>query len=620
MFNPFKTKKRIFFIAFTIFIISFFINYLNSEVPTKEIKYSEFVKELNSGQILSFNINNSYTRANEIIYTKMESKGLPEEQQKYYKVLVPSFTNFWQKFEDNKKFADIEVKMSPIPTENFFITLIKSLLPLTLFLFIFIWMQRQGMSFMSKSTTQLIDPSKIDVTFDDIIGIDDVKNEVSEIVDFLKNPEKFSAKNAKMPKGIILAGPPGTGKTMLAKALAKEAGVPFFYSSGSSFVEMFVGLGASRVRKMFAEAQKHAPCIIFIDEIDTIGGKRGNGMSGSHDEKEGTLNELLTQMDGMETNNGVFVMGATNRIDMLDKALTRPGRFDRQIVVPLPSIDGRLELLEKLFKKYNIDKNLNIKEVARGLTGRSGAEITNLMNEAAIIQVRKNKDYLDSECISEALDKIIMGMSNGAKMNDKNKLVTAYHEAGHAIVNMFMPETDPVHKVTITPRGNALGVTMMLPEEDRISQTKTHLLSEISVLLAGYHAEKKFIGDVTTGSSNDIERATLIAKAMVTRLGMGKNLKQFVYTDKDGWGSDNLNSLSDSMKQRIEEEIEDIMTTQTKATVDILNKYENIIHIMAKKLVEEEVLTEEYISEIMVNNLPHDEIPEYILKYLKERE
>lgn len=619
MFKKLKSKKNIFLIASIIFCISFYLNYSNSEVDKNEVIYSKFIEDLNNKEIISINVNNSYTRANEVIYVKKESEGLVDEKKTYYKVLVPSFEYFWKTFNEKPENKNIEIKASPIPKENIFITIIKSILPLFLFFVLLMWVQKSGMQMMSKSQSQRIEPDDIEIKFDDIIGIDEVKKDVFEIVEFIKNPEKFSKANAKMPKGIILSGSPGTGKTMLAKALAKEAGVPFFYCSGSSFVEMFVGLGAARVRKLFEEAKKHSPCIIFIDEIDTIGGKRGNGFSGGHDEKEGTLNELLTQMDGMTTNNGIFIMGATNRLDMLDKALIRPGRFDRQIVVPLPSLNGRLQLLEKLFSKYTINENLNINEVARALTGRSGAEITNLMNEAAILQVTKEKESIDKECINEALDKIIMGMSNGAKMNDKDKRMTAYHESGHAVVNLFMPQTDPLHKVTITPRGNALGVTMMLPEEDKTSKSKTQLLSEISVLLAGFCAEKMFCGDVTTGASNDIERATYIAKAMVTKLGMNENLQQYVYTETDGFGAENLSSLSDNMKQRIENEIEKILREQREKTNNILEKYKHVIEEMVKQLMEKEVLTEVEIYEILINNIKKEEIPDYLIKWQEKQ-
>lgn len=607
-------KKKWFLYALVIFLLSFYFNHRNASVSAVNVSYSQFMKELNENKVKSINIHNSYSKANEIYYTFDVDK--PEGKRNYFKVLVPSFEHFWQKFDSNDKFKNIEVKTTPIPTESLIVTLIKSIIPLALFFGIFLWMQRESMSFMSRGKAQLIKPNNIDISFSDVIGIDDIKEEVMEIVDFLKKPEKFSEHNAKMPKGIILSGQPGTGKTMLAKALAKEAGVPFYYCSGSSFVEMFVGLGASRVRSLFAEAKENAPCIIFIDEIDTIGGKRGNrvGMS-AHDEREGTLNELLTQMDGMATNNGVFIMGATNRLDMLDSALIRAGRFDRQLTVPMPSFDGRSELLTKLCKQYKIADDIDINEMARALTGRSGAEITNLMNEAAILQVRKNKPAIDKECFHEALDKLIMGMSNGAKMSEKDRRMTAYHEAGHAVVSMFLPETDPVHKVTITPRGNALGVTMMLPEEDRTSKSKTHLLSEISVLLAGFCAEQKFCGDVSTGASNDIERATAIANAMVKRLGMGSNLQQYVYTEVDGFGGESMNSLSEQMRVRIEQEIEDIFRSRKEATNSILEKYQSVIEKMVERLLDKEVVTEHDLYEITSEVLPENEIPEYLVKW-----
>ena len=603
-----KNKKIWIFALIFAFVFSFFHNMSNANPSIKELNYNEFVKELNNGTIHTMYINNSFSNAKELSFFKIQDKDKLELERQYYKVLTPSFEYFWKNFESNPKYKNIIIQMRPIPQESIFITIFKSLIPIILIMFLFIGMQRFAMiGLAGNNQNEIIEPDKIKVSFDDVIGIDEIKNEVKEIVHFLKSPEKFEQAGAKMPKGIILSGAPGTGKTMLAKALAKEANVPFFYTSGSSFVEMFVGLGASRVRKLFKQAKKVAPCIIFIDEIDAIGGERGVKVGG-HDEKEGTLNELLVQMDGMSDNSGVFIMAATNIVSKLDKALLRAGRFDRQLV-------GRLELIKKLSNQYKMDELFDYDEASRGVSGLSSAEITNLMNEAAIIQVRKDKPYIDKECFNEALDKIIMGMSNGHKLTDKDKRITAYHEAGHAVVGLFMPDADPVHKVTIVPRGQALGVTMSLPEEDRVHYSKQYLLAQISMLYGGFCAEKKFIGDNTTGASNDIERATQLAKNMITVWGLNDNLQQYVYLGQDQFGAENFNLLSESMKQRIENEIEHILSTSRAKTMEILEQYKEVVEKMVEVLLEKEVVTESDILNILkASNIEDEYIPSYLIK------
>lgn len=612
-------KKYFFLLLGIIFCANFLFNHYSNKVDKKEVIYTEFKQDLDSNKIASLNIHNSYSRANEIVYNKVEDNNKTEKEKTYYTVLVPSFEYFWKNFNEQYSDKNIEVKMTPIPEDSVFITLLRSIIPILIIFALFMFMQKGAISFIGKNKTSLIEPKDIKETFSDVIGINEVKEEVMEIVDFLQKPEKFSKAGAKMPKGIILSGEPGTGKTMLAKALAKEAGVPFFYASGSSFVEMLVGLGASRVRKMFEEAKKVAPCIIFIDEIDAIGTKRGSRFAtGSNDEKEGTLNELLTQMDGMESNNGIFVMGATNRLDTLDKALLRAGRFDRQLVVPLPSLEGRLELIQKLMKKYEMAHDFNANEASRSVSGLSGADITNLFNEAAIIQVRKNKNAIDRECFGEALDKIIMGMSNGHKLTEKDKRITAYHEAGHAVVGLFLEGCDPVHKVTITPRGRALGVTMSLPEEDRVHYSKKYLLAQISMLYGGFCAERIFTKDNTTGASNDIERATEIAKKMVTVWGLSNNpeLQQYVYLSHDGFGGEHLNMLSEKTKEMIDKDITDILKNQRNTTNKILNEYNDVVEKMVDMLMEKEVISEKDIYYIL-KDCNIENIPEYLVKIME---
>ena len=609
-----KKHKQLIITIMSLSIVSFYFTYKSSEIPKKVVSYTEFQKDLQELQIASVNIDNSYTRANEIVYTKLESKKLAPHNKKYYQVLVPSFNYFWESFADNPKYKDIEVKMEQIPQDNIILVLIKSFVPLILLLTIFIWFQRKVMGGMSKNKTELIKPEDIEVSFDDVIGIDEIKEEVQEIVEFLKNPEKFDKSGAKMPRGIILSGAPGTGKTMLAKALAKESGVPFFYCSGSSFVEMYVGLGASRVRSMMKEAKKLAPCIIFIDEIDTVGGKRSMGGGNGGDERESTLNELLTQMDGIGSNSGIFFMGATNRVDSLDKALLRAGRFDRQIMVPLPNFEGRKELLNRLSKKYKISDDFNYSEATRSTSGLSSAEITNLLNEAAIISVRTNKELIDKECFSQALDKIRMGMSNGYKLNEKTKEITAYHEAGHAITGLFLKECDPVHKVNIIPRGMGLGVTMSVPEEDMVLYSEAYLKSKISMLLGGYCAEKKFIGSRTTGASNDIEKVTEIARTMIMKCGLSKNLLPFNYQEYNSLEEGSI-TLSEDVKHKVFKEIEDLITEQMEVTFNILEEYRNVVEKMVEMLLEKETIGEGDILKILQDcQIEQEKIPSYLFQ------
>lgn len=604
-----KNKKRLLWIGVIIAITSIIAIQRSGQPDLPEVNYSEFKSIVDKKELDVINISPSYTNSNKIVFSKTESKDKPEEQKKYYATYVPSFSNFWDKFEDSPKAKDVTVSLKPIPQDGFFLSLIKMMIPMVLIIGLFMLLQRFSMGMLTKGgKAQRINPDNIDVSFDDVIGIDEIKAEVTEIIEFLKNPKEFDKAGAKMPRGIILSGSPGVGKTMLAKSLAKEAKVPFFFCSGSSFVEMFVGLGASRVRTLFDEAKAAAPCIIFIDEIDTVGAKRGNGNYGV-DERDSTLNELLTQMDGMASNNGVFIMGATNRVDMLDNALKRPGRFDRQLVVPMPNVESREELLRKLSKKYHIADDVDMQQVAKSLTGLSPAEITNMMNEAAILQVRKKKDALDRECIDEAHEKILLGLGNGHKMNEKDKRITAYHEAGHAIVGLFNKECDPVHKISITPRGQALGVTVSRPEEDRVHYSKKYLLAQIAMLYGGFCAEKMFIGDNTTGASSDIQRATEIAKKMVTVYGLS-SLQQYVFLGIDGMGRENLDMFSEEMKRKIEAEIMRILEECQKETNRLLKENRDVVEKIVAVLLEKENINETDIKDILIEM--KRELPDYL--------
>jgi len=467
------------------------------------------------------------------------------------------------------------------------------------------------MSF-GKSKARLMGEDQIKVTFADVAGVEEAKDEVSELVEFLRDPGKFQKLGGKIPRGVLMVGSPGTGKTLLAKAIAGEAKVPFFTISGSDFVEMFVGVGASRVRDMFAQAKKHSPCIIFIDEIDAVGRHRGAGLGGGHDEREQTLNQLLVEMDGFDGNEGVIVIAATNRPDVLDPALLRPGRFDRQVTVPLPDIRGREQILKVHMRKVPLGQDVRADYIARGTPGFSGADLANLVNEAALFAARANKRTVDMEEFERAKDKILMGAERKSMvMDEEEKKNTAYHEAGHAIVGRLVPDHDPVYKVTIIPRGRALGVTMFLPEEDRYSHSKQRLESQISTLFGGRIAEEITLGAdrVTTGASNDIERATELARAMVTRWGLSEKMGPLSYGEDDGevflgHSVTQHKSVSDDTANSIDQEIRRIIDTNYERAEKLLNENMDKLHAMAKALIKYETIDKDQIDEIMDGKVP----------------
>ena len=450
------------------------------------------------------------------------------------------------------------------------------------------------------------------MTFSDVAGVDEAKEEVSELVDFLRDPAKFQKLGGKIPRGVLMVGSPGTGKTLLARAIAGEAKVPFFTISGSDFVEMFVGVGASRVRDMFEQAKKHAPCIIFIDEIDAVGRHRGAGLGGGHDEREQTLNQLLVEMDGFEGNEGVIVIAATNRPDVLDPALLRPGRFDRQVVVPLPDIRGREQILKVHMRKIPLDRDVAPSVIARGTPGFSGADLANLVNEAALFAARANRRTVDMEQFEKAKDKIMMGTERRSMvMSDEEKRLTAYHEAGHAIVSLLVPSHDPVYKVTIIPRGRALGVTMFLPEEDRHSFSKERLESQISSLFGGRIAEELIFGpdSVTTGASNDIQRATELARNMVTRWGLSEKLGPLTYSEEEGevflgHSVTRHKTVSDQTQDLIDEEVRAIIDRNYQRSAKILRENEPRLHTMADALIRYETIDNDQIKDIMDGREP----------------
>jgi cell division protease FtsH len=498
--------------------------------------------------------------------------------------------------------------------------LLISSFPILLLIGVWIYFMRQmqgggggrgAMSF-GKSKARLLGEDQVGVSFADVAGIDEAKAEVAEIVDFLKDPSKFQRLGGKIPKGVLMVGPPGTGKTLLAKAIAGEAKVPFFTISGSDFVEMFVGVGASRVRDMFEQAKKQAPCIIFIDELDAVGRHRGAGLGGGHDEREQTLNQMLVEMDGFEGNEGIIVIAATNRPDVLDPALLRPGRFDRQVVVPLPDIRGRELILKVHMRKVPLDDDVKPSIIARGTPGFSGADLANLVNEAALFAARSNKRVVSMEEFEKAKDKIMMGAERRSMvMSEREKLNTAYHEAGHAIVGYSVPDHDPVYKVTIIPRGRALGVTMYLPEEDRYSISKSTLESNISTLFGGRLAEEMTLGadHVTTGAANDIERATDIARSMVTKWGLSEKLGPLTYSEDDGEvflgrSVTQHKQVSDVTVHTIDEEVRKIIDKNYQRAKSILEENEEKLHVMAKALMKYETIDFEQVKDIMEGREP----------------
>ena len=508
-------------------------------------------------------------------------------------------------------------------SQSLIVQLLISSFPILLLIGVWVYFMRQmqggggrgAMSF-GKSKARLLEEDQVEITFADVAGIDEAKQEVSEIVDFLKDPSKYQRLGGKIPKGVLMIGPPGTGKTLLAKAIAGEAEVPFFTISGSDFVEMFVGVGASRVRDMFQQAKKQAPCIIFIDELDAVGRHRGAGLGGGHDEREQTLNQMLVEMDGFEGNEGIIVIAATNRPDVLDPALLRPGRFDRQVVVPLPDIRGREMILKVHMRKVPLADDVEPSIIARGTPGFSGADLANLINEAALFAARMNNRVVSMDEFEKAKDKIMMGAERRSLvMSEKEKLNTAYHEAGHAIVGYCVPDHDPVHKVTIIPRGLALGVTMYLPEEDKYSISKEKLESNISSLFGGRLAEEMTLGSdgVTTGAANDIERATEIARNMVTKWGLSDKLGPLTYSEDDGEvflgrSVTQHKQVSDITVHNIDEEVRKIIDRNYERAKKILKKHEKKLHIMAKALMKYETIGSDQVLDIMEGREPR--IPE----------
>jgi cell division protease FtsH len=503
-----------------------------------------------------------------------------------------------------------DVKFSYEPKSNVLLTIIINMLPFALFLLIFLFIMRQmqiggskAMSF-GKSRAKLLSEGRPKVTFDDVAGADEAKEELQEILEFLKDPQKFQKLGGRIPKGVLLVGPPGSGKTLLARAIAGEANVPFLSISGSDFVEMFVGVGASRVRDLFEQGKKNAPCIIFMDEIDAVGRQRGAGWGGGHDEREQTLNALLVEMDGFSTNEGVILIAATNRPDVLDKALLRPGRFDRQIVVDLPDVKGRQGILKVHTKKIPLADDVNLEIMAKGTPYFSGADLANLVNESALLAARKNKRKVDMSDLEEARDKVMMGPERRSRMISENeKKVTAFHESGHAIVAKMLPGADPVHKVTIIPRGMSLGATHSLPGEEKYLKRKNDAVNDLCIFMGGRAAEEIVFGDITSGASNDIARATELAHKMVCSWGMSEKLGPLAFGNDEpvflGRDFGRMRDFSEKTAVTIDEEVRSLIEESHKKALDILNEKRDVLDSMAQALLDYETLSSEEVDQLI---------------------
>jgi cell division protease FtsH len=512
--------------------------------------------------------------------------------------------------------VDNNVKFDVRPPEEagFLTQIFINWFPMLLLIGVWIFFMRQmqgggkgGAFSFGKSKARMMDETNNTVTFADVAGCDEAKEEVNEIVDFLKDPTKFQKLGGRIPRGVLMVGPPGTGKTLLARAIAGEAKVPFFSISGSDFVEMFVGVGASRVRDMFENAKKHSPCIIFIDEIDAVGRHRGAGMGGGNDEREQTLNQLLVEMDGFEASSGVIVVAATNRADVLDKALLRPGRFDRQVAVGLPDIRGREQILNVHMRKVPIATDVNASVIARGTPGFSGADLANLVNEAALFAARRNKRLVEMADFEDAKDKIYMGPERKSMViREEERRNTAYHESGHAVIAKLLPKADPVHKVTIMPRGGALGLTWQLPEHDNLSGYKDKMLEQISILFGGRIAEEIFVGQMSTGASSDFSRATKLARSMVTRFGMSDSMGVMVYEDSEneGFFGGATKTISEATQQKVDAEIRAILDTQYALARRLLEENRDKVEKMTQALLDWETIDADQVNDIMAGNDP----------------
>ena len=568
-----------------------------------QVTYSQFMEDAKSGKVRRVDVQGRTLQVT------------PADGNKY-SIISPG--DIWM-VGDLMKFG-VQVTGKADDEPNLLVSALYYLGPTLLIIGFWFFMMRQmqgggkgGAFSFGKSKARLIDENSNTVTFADVAGCDEAKEEVFELVDFLKDPQKFQKLGGRIPHGVLLVGPPGTGKTLLARAIAGEAKVPFFSISGSDFVEMFVGVGASRVRDMFDNAKKNSPCIIFIDEIDAVGRHRGAGMGGGNDEREQTLNQMLVEMDGFESNSGVIVVAATNRSDVLDKALLRPGRFDRQVHVGLPDIRGREQILQVHMRKVPIDPDVNAAVLARGTPGFSGADLANLVNEAALFAARRSKRSVEMKDFEDAKDKIYMGPERkSAVMREEERRNTAYHEAGHAVVAKSLPKADPVHKVTIMPRGMALGVTWQLPEFDRVNLYKDRMMEDLAILFGGRAAEEIFLHSSSTGASNDFERATKLARDMVTRYGMSESLGTMVYVDTESesiFGRNSTKTVSELTQQKVDFEIRSLIDSQYALARSILESNRDKVEAMVVALLEWETVDADQINDIMEGRPPRAPLP-----------
>ena len=576
-----------------------FFSQQQQQPKVQEMHYTDFMKQVEDGQV------------SKVVLVENVIKGTLADGTEF-KAVMPGFPYQEDNLVDKLQAKNIDIKAENPPEPPWWSSLISSLLPIALLaaLWFFFMNQAQGgggkmMSF-GRSRAKVSGGDKVKVHFADVAGADEAKQELEEVVEFLKHPKKYNELGAKIPKGVLLFGPPGTGKTLLAKAVAGEAGVPFFSISGSDFVEMFVGVGASRVRDLFDQAKKHAPCIVFIDEIDAVGRQRGAGLGGGHDEREQTLNQMLVEMDGFAANEGIIIIAATNRPDILDPALLRPGRFDRQIVVDRPDVKGRLAILKVHIKGKPVDKNVDLEVLARRTPGFTGADLSNLVNEAALLAARRNKKSIFMSELEDSIERVMAGPERKSKvMSDKEKRLTAYHEGGHTLVGMLLPNADPVHKVTIIPRGRAGGYTLMLPKEDRSYATRSELLDKLKTLLAGRVAEEVVLKEISTGAQNDIQRATQMARSMIMEYGMSKHLGPIAFGDSSdhqvflGRDLNNQRNYSEEVASDIDREVRKLITTSYEECRILLSDNIDKLHDIAAALMDKETLDAEELEEIV---------------------
>jgi cell division protease FtsH len=598
------------------FIMVFLFNVISgTQSVIKNVSYSEFLDSVSQGQVDSVVIKQD----------KLSGQYTDGSQFESY---APDDPALVQMLRDNK----VKITARPPDRSPWYMQVLISWLPMVLLIGVWIFFMRQmqgggggGKAFsFGKSKAKLLTQDQQKVTFKDVAGVEEAKEELEEIIEFLKEPHKFQKLGGKIPKGVLLVGPPGTGKTLLARAVAGEAGVNFFSISGSDFVEMFVGVGASRVRDLFEQGKKHAPCIIFVDEIDAVGRHRGAGLGGGHDEREQTLNQLLVEMDGFESNEGVILIAATNRPDVLDPALLRPGRFDRQVVVPRPDMNGRLMILRVHTGKVALAKEVDLEVIAKGTPGFAGAELANLVNEAALIAARRDKDKVDMKDIEDAKDKVTMGKERRSMViKDSEKENTAYHEAGHAIVAKMLKDADPVHKVSIIPRGMALGVTQQLPQDDRHMYTKEYMEAMLAVLMGGRCAEEVIYGRLTTGAGNDIERASNIARNMVCSWGMSEKMGPLAFGKKEeqiflGKEIGHAKDYSENTAEMIDEEVKRLVMGGYNTSMDILKSNIGLLHAVSRLLLEKETIDGKQIDKL-IDQINSGEIDPEMLKPIVEK-